>query len=182
MVKYMSPQELESLIKSKSSDYLVVDVRDSDYSGGNIKGAVNIPSEQFLVKLHKLIDDTKNVSKIVFHCALSQQRSVYLAYITSKSLSPLQKRSKSCTGMHRPQPTHTRPLRPLCQIYTQARLLQEGATDVPYEVYVLEGGFSDFLKLFKVSGSISILGVALNASFPQHDPELVENWDKRAWN
>ena len=79
MVKYMSPQELGALIKSKSKDFIVVDVRDSDYRGGNIKGGINIPSEQFLLKLHKLIDDTQNVSKVIFHCALSQQRWVYLA-------------------------------------------------------------------------------------------------------
>ena len=78
MVKQMSPQELKTLIQSGTSDYLVVDVRDDDYRGGNIKGAINIPSEKFMLKLHQLIDDTQNVSKIIFHCALSQQRWVYL--------------------------------------------------------------------------------------------------------
>ena len=74
MVKYISPQELETLIKSQSKAYLVIDVRDDDYRGGNIKGALNVPSEKFMLKLHQLIDDTQNVSKIIFHCALSQQR------------------------------------------------------------------------------------------------------------
>ena len=74
MVKYITPQELEALIKSGANDYLVVDVRDDDYRGGNIKGGINIPSEKFMHKLHQLIDDTQNVSKIIFHCALSQQR------------------------------------------------------------------------------------------------------------
>jgi len=74
MVKYITPQELKVLIKSETNDYLVVDVRDDDYRGGNIKGGINIPSEKFLLKLHQLIDDTQDVSKIIFHCALSQQR------------------------------------------------------------------------------------------------------------
>ena len=74
MVQYMTPQELGALIKSKSNDHLVVDVRDDDYQGGNIKGGINIPSEKFLLKLHQLIDDTQNTSKIIFHCTLSQQR------------------------------------------------------------------------------------------------------------
>lgn len=74
MVKYISPQELEALIKGETEDYLVVDVRDDDYRGGNIKGALNIPSEKFMLELHRLIDDTQSVSKIIFHCALSQQR------------------------------------------------------------------------------------------------------------
>ncbi|KAF9643280.1 Rhodanese-like protein [Thelephora ganbajun] len=129
MVKYITPQELEALIKSKSSDYLVVDVRGDDYRGGNIKGGINIPSEKFLLKLHQLIDDTQTVSKIIFHCALSQQRGPKAA-----------------------------------RIYTEARLLQEGVTDIEYEVFVLKGGFSDFQQLFR------------------HDPKLVENWDKRAWD
>jgi len=75
----MSPQELGALIKSQDKDYLVVDVRDDDYRGGNIKGGINVPSEKYLLKLHQLIDDTQNISKIIFHCALSQQRCVYLA-------------------------------------------------------------------------------------------------------
>lgn len=74
MVKSISSQELKDLIKSESDDYLVVDVRDEDYTGGNIKGGINIPSEKFMLKLHQLIDDTQNVSKIIFHCAYSQQR------------------------------------------------------------------------------------------------------------
>lgn len=40
----------------------------------------------------------------------------------------------------------------LGQIYTEARLLQEGANDVEYEVVVLKGGFADFQQLFRVSG------------------------------
>ena len=80
MVKYITPQELEVLIKSQTNDYLVVDVRDDDYRGGNIKGGINIPSGKFILKLHQLIDDTQNVSKIIFHCTLSQQRWVYRLY------------------------------------------------------------------------------------------------------
>lgn len=79
MVRYLSPQELEALIKGGTKDYLIVDVRDDDYRGGNIKGAINIPSEKFTTELYQLIDDTKNASKIIFHCTLSQQRWVYLA-------------------------------------------------------------------------------------------------------
>ena len=92
MVKYITPQELKALIKSQTNDYLVVDVRDDDYRGGNIKGGINIPSEKFLLKLHQLIDETQNVSKIIFHCALSQQRWVYPTYILSTYSLPPRKR------------------------------------------------------------------------------------------
>ena len=101
MVKYISPQDLKDLIKSKSNDYLVVDVRDEDYRGGNIKGGINIPSEQFLPKLHQLIDDTQQKSKIIFHCTYSQQRSVYLPPPSYPKVHRRpRKRSKGRTGQH----------------------------------------------------------------------------------
>ena len=74
-------------------------------------------------------------------------------------------------------------LRFLDQIYTEARLLQEGAADIEYEVFVLKGGFADFQQLFRVSGFANYLcTLSLNDPFLQDDPELVENWDKRAWD
>ena len=53
---------------------MVVDVRDDDYIGGNIKGAVNCPSFSFEDDVDKLVEKTKDVKTVVFHCALSQQR------------------------------------------------------------------------------------------------------------
>ena len=74
-------------------------------------------------------------------------------------------------------------LRFLGQIYTEARLLQEGAPDIEYEVFVLKGGFADFQQLFRVSEFVNQLcTLPLSAPFLQDDPELVENWDKRAWD
>ena len=55
-------------------DYFVVDVRDDDYEGGNIKGSHNSPSYVFLSKVDALVEQTKDVPVIVFHCALSQVR------------------------------------------------------------------------------------------------------------
>ncbi|KAG6833452.1 hypothetical protein H0H87_006818 [Tephrocybe sp. NHM501043] len=53
-------------------DYIVVDVRDDDYAGGNIKGAINKPSYEFLTSVDDLVKETKNIPLIVFHCTLSQ--------------------------------------------------------------------------------------------------------------
>ena len=61
-------------------------------------------------------------------------------------------------------------------------MLQEGGADIEYEVFVLKGGFADFQQLFRVSGFVNFWTVLFNAPFLQHDPELVENWDKRAWD
>ena len=70
-------QELAAIIKSEKvpmKDYCVIDVRDDDWAGGNIKGSHNSPSSQFYVHVHDLVEKTKNVPTVVFHCALSQVR------------------------------------------------------------------------------------------------------------
>ena len=42
-------------------DYVIVDVRDDDFIGGNIKGAVNCPSYTFEEKVEDLVEKTKDV-------------------------------------------------------------------------------------------------------------------------
>jgi hypothetical protein len=81
--------------------------------------------------------------------------------VSISSLDPIQrftvpqKRSKGCASGHYPMPPHAGSLIYLDQIYTEARLLQEGAADVEYEVFVLKGGFADFQQLFRVSGFLN---------------------------
>ncbi|KAJ7797680.1 Rhodanese-like domain-containing protein [Mycena olivaceomarginata] len=75
-MKYISADELANIIRSDkvpNRDYLVVDVRDDDYAGGNIKNAVNMPSREFLTGVDNLV--------MVFHCALSQMRGPKAARI-----------------------------------------------------------------------------------------------------
>jgi len=62
--------------KEPKKDFLVVDVRDDDFVGGNIKGAVNLPSREFLMNVDGLVKDAKQVPLIIFHCSLSQVRYV----------------------------------------------------------------------------------------------------------
>lgn len=57
---------------------MVVDVRDDDYEGGNIKHSLNVPSERFHQEVVDLVENTKEVPMVIFHCALSQARSVEL--------------------------------------------------------------------------------------------------------
>lgn len=76
-MRYITVNELAEIIKSDKKpmkDYLVVDVRDDDYRGGNVKGCLNVPSEKFSQKLDDLLEQTKDIPIIIFHCALSQQR------------------------------------------------------------------------------------------------------------
>ena len=63
--------------KVVTKDYLVVDVRGDDYAGGNIKNCLNQPSGDFFeANINALVQRTKDVPLVIFHCALSQQRYV----------------------------------------------------------------------------------------------------------
>lgn len=76
-MRYITVDELAEIIRSDKKpmkDYLVVDVRDDDYRGGNVKGSLNIPSLKFQQKLEDLLEQTKEIPMLIFHCALSQQR------------------------------------------------------------------------------------------------------------
>ena len=64
---------------------MVVDVRDDDFAGGNIKGAVNVPSHTFYDAVDNLVRETKDVKTLVFHCALSQVRGPKAARVYAES-------------------------------------------------------------------------------------------------
>ncbi|KAI0344429.1 Rhodanese-like protein [Trametopsis cervina] len=132
VLKYITPDDLATIIKSErvaNKDYCIIDVRDDDWYGGNIKGSRNSPSHGFLHKVDKLVNETKDIPIVVFHCALSQVRGPKAA-----------------------------------RVYAESRdLLQAEGKDIPHQVLVLQGGFSDFQAKFR------------------KDPELVENWDAEVW-
>eukprot|EP00611_Tribonema_gayanum_P008002 TRINITY_DN1746_c0_g1_i1.p3 TRINITY_DN1746_c0_g1~~TRINITY_DN1746_c0_g1_i1.p3 ORF type:complete len:101 (+),score=28.03 TRINITY_DN1746_c0_g1_i1:202-504(+) len=77
--KQIRPAELKTLLQQEAHNVQVVDVRDTDFSGGHIKGALNRP-----VDLFEDIDDvdefiktlaSQGKQKVVFHCMLSQEAS-----------------------------------------------------------------------------------------------------------
>jgi len=55
---------------------VIVDVRDTDFKGGNIRGALNIPSEHFYndAQVDDLVERFAQSQYVVFHCMFSQQR------------------------------------------------------------------------------------------------------------
>ncbi|KAF9221608.1 Rhodanese-like protein [Gyrodon lividus] len=77
--------ELANIVKTDKNlpwqDYLIVDVRDSDWKGGNIKGSYNLPSLKFQSGVDDLISKTKVVPMIIFHCKFSQERGPVAAAI-----------------------------------------------------------------------------------------------------
>nr|XP_019013783.1 uncharacterized protein I206_01856 [Kwoniella pini CBS 10737]OCF52564.1 hypothetical protein I206_01856 [Kwoniella pini CBS 10737] len=88
--KYITA-EVPDLIKSKPTselkEFAVVDVRDSDFVGGNIVSAINCPSDTFHANVDELVKKLESVPKVIFHCALSQARGPKAARIYAETRS-----------------------------------------------------------------------------------------------
>ncbi|KAI8324303.1 Rhodanese-like protein [Martensiomyces pterosporus] len=86
----ISVDQLATLVRDPTKrpgvDYLVVDVRDEDYKGGHIPGAVNVPAHEIRDRAGELIDKYAKVPEVVFHCALSQVRGPKSARIYSEAV------------------------------------------------------------------------------------------------
>ncbi|WRT67383.1 uncharacterized protein IL334_004354 [Kwoniella shivajii] len=89
--RYINAAQLAELIKSKPAsgvkEFAVVDVRDSDFVGGNIVSAVNYPSDLFHASVDELAKKLEKVPKVIFHCALSQARGPKAARIYAETRS-----------------------------------------------------------------------------------------------
>jgi rhodanese-related sulfurtransferase len=64
----------ELLLSSSQSNIAIIDVRDSDHVGGHIKGSTWIPNNTLDFRIPELLRTLKDKDKVIFHCALSQQR------------------------------------------------------------------------------------------------------------
>ncbi|KAE8353665.1 Rhodanese-like domain-containing protein [Aspergillus coremiiformis] len=84
----MSRDVLSALLLSTGtpSKLAIIDVRDSDHVGGHIFSSTWIPSSSLDYRLPELIRTLKDKEKVVFHCALSQQRgpSAALRYVRER--------------------------------------------------------------------------------------------------
>ncbi len=85
---YLRPSDLAPLIldPEQQQKIAIVDVRDSDHIGGNIKGSIWIPVNQLDARLPELLRTLRDKEKVVFHCMLSQQRGpkAALAYARAR--------------------------------------------------------------------------------------------------
>ncbi|EEQ45398.1 conserved hypothetical protein [Candida albicans WO-1] len=78
-LKFIKPKTLKSWFTNGSSPhgkFCVVDVRDSDFVGGHIKGCYHYPAANFHYTLNELYQKIyqNKIQDIVFYCALSQVR------------------------------------------------------------------------------------------------------------
>ncbi|KZZ89288.1 Rhodanese-like protein [Ascosphaera apis ARSEF 7405] len=73
----MQREELSELVLSatETANFAIVDVRDSvDHIGGHIFSSIWAPSASLDARLPELIRTLSDKKKVIFHCALSQQR------------------------------------------------------------------------------------------------------------
>ncbi|KAA8650500.1 phosphatase YCH1 [Aspergillus tanneri] len=84
----ISRDALSALLLSASSPgkLAIIDVRDSDHVGGHITSSTWVPSSSLDHRMPELIRTLKDKEKVVFHCALSQQRgpSAALRYVRER--------------------------------------------------------------------------------------------------
>ncbi|KAF3295299.1 hypothetical protein TWF132_001994 [Orbilia oligospora] len=115
---------------TKQEKIAIVDVRDSDYIGGHLVGCLHRPSSTFSIRLDSLIEELKDHDKVVFHCALSQQRgpSAALRYVREKKALEARKRIASSEE--------------------DELLYKNVGKKVDQEVYVLEGGFVEWQQKY----------------------------------
>ena len=117
---YMTKETLADLLGAPSAGAVaVIDVRDDDYVGGHIKGAQNVPSSTLDYRMPELVRTLKGKEKIIFHCALSQQRGPAAARMY------LREKDKAIT---RDEDQHA-------------------GSSGKQEVFILEGGFTQWQRV-----------------------------------
>lgn len=67
-------EALAPLVREQNAGLAVIDVRDSDYIGGHIRGCQNVPTATHDYRMPELVRTLKEKDTVIFHCALSQQR------------------------------------------------------------------------------------------------------------
>ncbi|OBA19369.1 Rhodanese-like protein [Metschnikowia bicuspidata var. bicuspidata NRRL YB-4993] len=94
-LRFISPMALRSWFASKSPSgngkFAVVDVRDSDFVGGHIKGCYHYAAGEIyetLPELRRRLLENK-IDDVVFHCALSQVRGPKSTLVFLRSLQDL---------------------------------------------------------------------------------------------
>ncbi|GAA6033559.1 hypothetical protein JCM8097_001455 [Rhodosporidiobolus ruineniae] len=160
--RYINHDELADLLRASGKadepkKVAVVDCRDEDFAGGNIPGAIRAPSEQRTdASIRKLVEELKDVPKVVFHCSLSQVRGPKTARIYAEAAA----------AAHLPltaAPTSSSSTDPAEAAKHFSPNPFEGRKEGEQEVLVLRDGFKNWQALYK------------------NDPVLVENHDKAVW-
>lgn len=104
-LKFINPSTLRSWFRGGSptgaGKFAVVDVRDSDFIGGHIKGCYHYPAGNFhytLPELYKRLIENE-INDVVFHCALSQVRGPSSTLKFLRSISELSESDQEILGV-----------------------------------------------------------------------------------
>lgn len=117
-LKYINREALASKVRAKDEKLAVIDVRDSDYIGGHILTAQNVPTSTHDYRMPELVRSLKDKDVVVFHCALSQVRGPKSALLYLRERERIQNKGELAA--------------------------RQDGTDVSksQKVYVLDGGFT----------------------------------------
>ncbi|ETV99261.1 hypothetical protein, variant 3 [Aphanomyces invadans] len=74
LVDRITAKELVEILKNPEakSAVRIVDVRDVDFAGGHIRGAINVPEEHFHDddEVDNFVEEMKSVPTVIFHCMM----------------------------------------------------------------------------------------------------------------
>ncbi|KAI4128035.1 MAG: hypothetical protein LQ338_002926 [Usnochroma carphineum] len=168
----MDASTLSSLLLSPSASttIAIIDVRDSDYVGGHIRSSIHVPSSSLDHRLPELVRTLRGKEKVVFHCALSQQRG------PGAALRYLRERERMFPGKDRDGKGEGR-------MGVEKKIVEEGLEEKEkegiveveegdreeegegkeQEVWVLDGGFVGWQEVFG------------------RDERLTEGWVEDVW-
>jgi rhodanese-related sulfurtransferase len=126
-LKHLTRTQLAPKVLAASTDpssLAIVDVRDSDYIGGHITGALNFPAANLEWRMPELLRVVKDKKLVVFHCMLSQQRGpgAAIRYLRAREERDRLEREKKAEEQEEGGD-------------------KEGEEKVVQQVYVLDGGF-----------------------------------------
>ncbi|BGP43895.1 Cdc25 phosphatase Ibp1 [Rhodotorula kratochvilovae] len=143
--QYLNADQLAELVRTGKAgkDYQVVDVRDEDFHGGNIPGAIRAPSElRTDQSVQDLVAKLTDVPTVIFHCSLSQVRGPKAARIYADAMLEAQA-AKSA-----PAPDASAPATAAPQDFSPNPYMQQ-RTEGQQQVYVLRDGFSNWQGLYR---------------------------------
>ncbi|GAA5982868.1 hypothetical protein JCM10908_006817 [Rhodotorula pacifica] len=173
--RFINHDELVDIIRTKEAgkDYQVVDVRDDDYRGGNIKGSLRAPTEQRTDQsVQDLVTQLEDVPKVIFHCTLSQVRGpkaarIYAEARRAKEAAAANGSAEKATGEKGNAAGLGTSVDPFeaARTTAAAAAASKSSSSAPgrQEVLVLRDGFQGWQGLYR------------------KDPELVENFDEKVW-
>ncbi|GAA5876245.1 hypothetical protein JCM3774_002335 [Rhodotorula dairenensis] len=193
--RFINHDELADIVRTQRAgeQYQVVDVRDDDFRGGNIKGAIRAPSEQRTDQsVEDLVTRLDGVPRVIFHCTLSQVRGPKAARIYAEARRAREGARQSLpegvlvdstTAVGAPQmaalgeePNKADDAASLSKTTTETNVdpfetakatvaAAQASTRTPQrqEVLVLRDGFQGWQGLYR------------------KDPDLVENFDAAVW-